>query len=156
MKREGGISVRIKILACAMVLGMVAAASAEDGQDAFHHRQDVMKQMGRALYRTVGGVAKGKAEFGPDTVAAAETLVRLAPDIPTLFVPGSDVPDSNMKPAILSAPDKVKQLVGGVEAAMPGFVEDVKSGDKTRIASAYATMAKACDACHSEFRRQEK
>lgn len=156
METEGGISVRIKILTCAMVLGMAAAASAEDGQDAFHHRQDVMKQMGRALYRTVGGVAKGKAEFGPDTVAAAETLARLAPDIPTLFVPGSDVPDSNMKPAILSAPDKVKQLVGGVEAAMPGFVEDVKSGDKTRIASAYATMAKACDACHSEFRRQEK
>ena len=147
---------RIKILACAMVLGMAAAASAEDGQDAFHHRQDVMKQMGRALYRTVGGVAKGNAEFGPDTVDAAATLARLAPDIPTLFPPGSDVQDSNMKPAILSAPDKVKQLAGGVQAAMPAFVEDVKSGDKTRLASAYATMAKACDACHSEFRKQEK
>jgi cytochrome c556 len=156
METEGGIGVRIKILACAMILGIAAAASAEDGQDAFHHRQDVMKQMGRALYRTVGGVAKGKAEFGPDTVAAAETIARLAPDIPTLFPPGSDVPDSNMKPAILAVPDKVKQLVAGVQAAMPGFVEDVKSGDKTRIASAYATMAKACDACHSEFRRQEK
>jgi cytochrome c556 len=155
MKREGGISVRIKILACAMVLGVVAVASAEDGQEAFHHRQDVMKQMGRALYRTVGGVAKGKAEFGPDTVAAAETLQRLAPDIPTLFPPGSDVPDSNIKPAIFSAPDKVKQAVAGVQAAMPGFVEDVKSGDKTRIASAYATMAKACDACHSEFRKEK-
>jgi cytochrome c556 len=156
MEREGGIGVRIKILACAMVLGMAATASADDGQDAFHHRQDVMKQMGRALYRTVGGVAKGKTEFGPDTVAAAETLQRLVPDIPTLFPPGSDVADSNAKPAIFTAQDKVKQLVAGVQAAMPGFIEDVKSGDKTRIASAYATMAKACDACHSEFRRQEK
>jgi cytochrome c556 len=38
---------------------------------------------------------------------------------------------------------------------MPGFVADVKSGDKTRIAAAYATMSKACDACHSEFRNDE-
>ena len=87
MEREGGIGMRIKILACAMVLGMVAAASAEDGQEAFHHRQDVMKQMGRALYRTVGGVAKGKAEFGPDTVDAAATLRAWHQTFPRYFHP---------------------------------------------------------------------
>jgi cytochrome c556 len=147
--------VRTKILACGMLLAMFAAASADDGKAAVQHRLDTMKQMGRALYVTIGRVAKGRTEFGPDMVAAAETLAHLAPDIGTLFPPGSDAPDSNMKPAILSAPDKVKQLVAGVQAAMPAFVADVKSGDKARIASAYAAMSKACDACHSEFRKEE-
>jgi cytochrome c556 len=111
--------------------------------------------MGRALYVAIGRVAKGRAEFSPDTVAAADTIARLAPEISSLFPPGSDVAGSNMKPEILSAPDKVKQFAAGVQAAMPGFVADVKSGDKARIASAYASMSKACDACHSEFRKEE-
>jgi cytochrome c556 len=147
--------VRTTILVCGTLLALIAAASAEDGKAAYEHRLDTMKQMGRALYVTIGRVAKGRTEFSPDTVTAAETIARLAPNIGTLFPPGSDVPGSNMKPEILSAPDKVKQFAAGVQAAMPGFVADVKSGDKARIASAYAAMSKACDACHSEFRREE-
>ena len=114
-----------------------------------------MKAMGRALYLGVGRVAKGRAEFGPETVVAAETLAKLAATIDTLFPPGSDVPDSNMKPAILSAPDKVAQLAGAVQAAMPGFVAEVQSGDRARIAAAAAAMNKACDACHNDFRKEE-
>jgi cytochrome c556 len=132
-----------------------AAAPVEDGRAAFEHRRDTMKAMGRALYLGVGRVAKGRTEFGPDTVAAAETLAKLAATIGTLFPPGSDVPDSNMKPAILAAPDRVAQLAAAVQAAMPSFVADVKSGDKARIAAASATMNKACDACHSDFRKEE-
>ena len=114
-----------------------------------------MKAMGRALYLGVGRVAKGRAEFGPDTVTAAETLAKLVATIGTLFPPGSDVPDSNMKPAILSAPDRVAQLAAAVQAAMPGLVVEVKSGDKARIAAAAAAMNKACDACHNDFRKEE-
>jgi cytochrome c556 len=147
--------VRTTFLVCGMLLALVASALAEDGKVAYEHRLDTMKQMGRALYVAIGRVAKGRAEFSPDTVAAADTIARLAPDISSLFPPGSDVAGSNMKPEILSAPDKVKQFAAGVQAAMPGFVADVKSGDKARIASAYASMSKACDACHSEFRKEE-
>jgi len=147
--------VRTTILVCGMLLALLAAASAMDGKAAYEHRLDTMKQMGRALYVVIGRVAKGRTEFSPDTVAAAETIERLAPEIGSLFPPGSDVPGSNMKPEILLAPEKVKQFAAGVQAAMPGFVADVQSGDKARIASAYAAMSKACDACHTEFRREE-
>ena len=138
-----------------MLLVLAASALGADGKAAYEHRLDTMKQMGRALYVTVGRVAKGRTEFGPDTVTAAETIARLAPNIGTLFPPGSDVAGSNMKPEIFAAPDKVTQFAAGVQAAIPGFVADVKSGDKARIAGAYAAMSKACDACHSEFRREE-
>ena len=141
--------------ALAAIFLLAGSALAEDGSAAFEHRRDTMKAMGRALYLGVGRVAKGRAEFGPDTVTAAETLAKLAATIGTLFPPGSDVPDSNMKPAILAAPDKVTQLAAAVQAAMPGFVAEVKSGDKARIAAAAAAMNKACDACHSEFRKEE-
>ena len=146
---------RTTILVCGMLLAMAATVSAEDGKAAYEHRLDTMKQMGRALYVAIGRVAKGRTEFGPDTVAAAETIAHLSPEIGSLFPPGSDVPGSNMKPEILGAPDKVKEFAAGVQKAMPGFVADVKSGDKARIASAYAAMSKACDACHNEFRREE-
>ena len=143
-------------LVCGLVVvGLAGAALGEDGKAAFDHRLDTMKQMGRALYVGVGRVAKGRTQFGPDTVAAADTIARLAPTIGELFPPGSDVANSNMKPAILAAPDKVTQLVAGVQAAMPDFLANVKSGDQARIASAYAAMSKACDACHSEFRKED-
>ena len=140
---------------CGLIVLLSAAAHADDGRSAFEHRRDTMKAMGRALYLGVGRVAKGRAEFGPDTVAAADTLAKLAATIGTLFPPGSDVPDSNMKPAILAAPDKVAQLAASVQAAMPDFVVEVRSGDRARIASAAAAMNKACDACHNEFRKEE-
>jgi cytochrome c556 len=143
------------MVALAAIFLLAGSALAEDGRAAFEHRRDTMKAMGRALYLGVGRVAKGRAEFGPDTVAAAETLAKLAATIGTLFPPGSDVPDSNMKPAILAAPDKVTQLAAAVQAAMPGFVAEVRSGDKARIAAAAAAMNQACDACHSEFRKEE-
>jgi cytochrome c556 len=140
--------------ACCLAV-LTAAAYAEDGQTAFDHRRDTMKAMGRALYLGIGRVAKGRAEFGPDTVTAAETLAKLAATIGTLFPPGSDVPDSNMKPAILAVPERVTQLAAAVQAAMPGFIVEVKSGDRARIATAAAAMNERCDACHNDFRKQE-
>ncbi len=88
-------------------------------------------------------------------MAAAETVARLAATIGTLFPPGSDVAGSNMKPEILAASDQVAQLVAAVQAATPGFVAEVKSGDRPRIAAAYSSMTKACDACHNDFRKEE-
>jgi cytochrome c556 len=137
-------------LATAVVLA--TSVLAEDGKAAFEKRRDAMKEIGRAFYVGVGRVVKGRAEYGPDTIIAAETVARLAQTVGTLFPPGSDVDGSKIKPAIFAAPDKVTQMVAAMQAAAPGFVADVKSGDKARIAAGYATMSKACDACHDDYR----
>jgi cytochrome c556 len=142
-------------IAFALAVLLATAAHAENGHAAFEHRRDTMKAMGRALYIGVGRVAKGRAEFGPDTVTATETLAKLAATIGTLFPPGSDVPDSNMRPAILDAPDKVAQLAAAVQATMPGFVTEVKTGDRARITAAVAAVNNACNACHNDFRKEE-
>ena len=137
------------------VLASAAAQGAEDGKVAFAQREDTMKKMGRALYTTIGRVARGKAEPGPDTVAAAETVVSLAGSIADLFPPGSAIGESRVQPEIFDAEPRVEQLVTGVRAAAAKLVPAAESGDKAAIATAFETANDACEACHREFRKPE-
>jgi cytochrome c556 len=129
------------------------AAGPEEGKAAFTLREDTMKRMGRGLYGTIGRVARGKAEPGPDTVAAAETLVALAGTLANLFPPGSDVGESRIKAEIFSARPRVDTLVQDVLVAADRLVPAVKNGDKGVIAGVYQAVSDACDACHREFRK---
>jgi cytochrome c556 len=138
----------------AMLLTTVAqAAGPDDGKAAFALREDTMKRMGRALYGPIGRVARGKAEPGPDTVTAAETVISLAGTLANLFPAGSDVGESRIKPEIFSAKPRVDVLVQGVQAAAERLVPAAKSGDKAMITGAYQTVNDACEACHRDFRK---
>ena len=138
----------------AMLLTTVAqAAGPDDGKAAFSLREDTMKRMGRAFYGTIGRVARGKAEPGPDTVTAAETVTALAGTLANLFPAGSDVGESRIKPEIFSAKPRVDALVQGVQAAAERLIPATKSGDKAMIAGAYQTVNDACEACHRDFRK---
>src|SRR5580700_4059381 len=137
---------------------MIAAngASLEDGKAVFERREDTMKRMGRPLYLGIGRVVKGTAAYGPDTVTAAETVASLAGTLDrSLFLPGSDVAESKIKPAIFNAGDHVDQLIAAVQTATAQLVPVAKSGDKAAIAVAYTAAANACNACHTEFRKEE-
>jgi len=147
----------IAATACVMgaFLGLAGAAQGIDGQAAYEQRRDTMKAMGRAFYLGIGRVVKGRAEYSAATVAAADSLPPLVAKISTLFPPGSDVADSKMKPALLAAPDEVAKLASAVQAATPALVDAVKSGDRARIAAAYAKLNDACSACHNDYRTEE-
>jgi cytochrome c556 len=135
---------------------VVYAASPEDGQAAFQKREDTMKRMGRPFYLGIGRVVKGTAAYGPDTVTAAETVASLASTLDrTLFPLGSDVAESKIKPEIFSANDHVDQLIVAVKTATAQLVPVVESGDKTAITATYTAVNNACNACHTEFRKEE-
>jgi len=132
------------------------AASLEDGKAAFEKREDTMKRMGRPLYLGIGRVVKDTAAYGPDTITAAETVALLASTLDrTLFLPGSDVDGSKIKPEIFSASDHVDQLIAAVQTATAQLVPAVKTGDKATITAAYTAAANACNGCHTEFRKDE-
>jgi cytochrome c556 len=134
----------------------VHGASPEDGKAAFERREDTMKHMGRPLYLGIGRVVKGTAAYGPDTVTAAETVTSLASTLDrSLFAPGSDVDGSKIKPDIFAAGDHVDQLIAAVQTATAKLVPAVKTGDKAAITAAYTAVANACNACHTEFRKEE-
>src|ERR1700738_1238249 len=138
--------------ATALLTVVVYAASPEDGQAAFQRREDTMKRMGRPFYLGIGRVVKGTAAYGPDTVAAAETVASLASTLDrTLFPPGSDVDGSKIKPALFGAGDQIDQLIATVQSATARLVPAVKTGDKAAITAAYTAAADACNACHTKF-----
>jgi len=141
------------IVAASAATAVAQAAGPGDGQAAFKLREETMKRMGRALYTAVGRVVRGKAELSPDTIAAAEAIAANSGKLGSLFPPGSDVPDSRIKPEIFAAPAKVDELVHGVQQAADGLGPALKSGDKTALAAAYAAVDGACEACHREFRK---
>src|SRR6266478_10123087 len=135
---------------------VVHGASPADGQAAFQRRDDTMKRMGRPFYLGIGRVVKGTAAYGPDAVTAAKTVASLASTLDkTLFPPGSDVAESKIKPEIFAANDHVDQLIAAVQSATEQLVPAVKTGDKAAISTAYTAVNKACNACHTEFRREE-
>ena len=134
----------------------VHSASLDNGKAAFEHREDTMKHMGRPFYLGIGRVVKGTAAYGPDTVTAAETVASIASTLDrSLFPPGSDVDGSKIKPEIFAASDHVDQLIAAVQSATAQLVPAVKTGDKAAIAAAYTAAADACNACHTEFRKEE-
>ena len=140
----------------ALLIIVVYGASLEDGKAVFERREDTMNHMGRPLFLGIGRVVKGTAAYGPDTVTAAETVASLAGTLDrSLFLPGSDVTESKIKPAIFDAGDHVDQLIAAVQSATAKLVPVVKSGDKAAIAVAYTAAANACNACHTEFRKEE-
>ena len=140
----------------ALLAAASQAAPPEDGKAAFERRADKMKHMGRPLYAGIGRVVKGTTAYGPDTVTAAETVASLASTLDrTLFPPGSDVAESKIKPEIFAANDHVDQLIAAVQTATAQLVPAVKTGDKAAISAAYTAVFNACNACHTEFRKDE-
>jgi cytochrome c556 len=140
----------------ALLAAASQAAAPEDGKAAFERRADKMKHMGRPLYAGIGRVVKGTTAYGPDTVTAAETVASLASTLDrTLFPPGSDVAESKIKPEIFAANDHVDQLIAAVQTTTAQLVPAVKTGDKAAISAAYTAVFNACNACHTEFRKDE-
>jgi cytochrome c556 len=139
----------------ALLAAAALGAPPEDGKAAFERREDKMKHMGRPFYLGIGRVVKGTVAYGEDTVTAAETVAALASTLDrSLFPPGSDVAESKIKPEIFAANDHVDQLIAAVKTATAQLVPAVKTGDKATISAAY-TAVNACNACHTEFRKDE-
>jgi cytochrome c556 len=144
------------LCAAAYSVGLMLAAIAatpEENHAAFIRRDEAMKQLGRSFNINIGRVASGKTQFSPDTIASAETVIGIIATLPTLFPPGSDVPESHLKSELLADPARADELIATVKADAAQLLEAVKTGDKGRIAVAYKTLNDACNACHNEFRK---
>jgi cytochrome c556 len=133
---------------------LVTAAATKADRVAYEHRKEVMKQLGRNFYVGIGKVVSGELEYNSkDTVAAAEETVRVIPQLPTLFQPGSDLPESHLKTILFSNKARVDQTIADVNKQAEGLVPAVKTGDKPKIAAAYQALYDACNSCHQEFRK---
>ena len=139
-----------------LALTIGAAAWAAGGNPVYEKREETMKQLGKPFYISIGRVVRGTAEFGPDTVTAAEQVAALTKLIELgLFAPGSDGGSSKMKPEIFAASERVIQLTAAVQDSANRLVLAAKSGDKAAVAAAFKMASDACAACHNDYRRPE-
>jgi cytochrome c556 len=144
------------VAAAAYLIGLTAAtvaATTKADRAAYNHRKEVMKQLGRSLYVSVGKVVTGELQYGPETVAGAEETVRTIPLIPTLFQPGSDLPESHLKANYFDNKARADATIADVNKQAEALVPAVKTGDKAKIATAYQALYDACNSCHIEFRK---
>ena len=138
------------------LVGLMAATVAATKADrtAYEHRKEVMKRLGRNFNVSIGKVVSGELQYDPkDTVAAAEDTVRTIPQLPNLFQPGSDLPESHLKSILFNNKPRVDQMIAAVNKQSEGLVPAVKTGDKEKIAVAYKALNDACGSCHNEFRK---
>ncbi|MBV8764539.1 MAG: cytochrome c [Hyphomicrobiales bacterium] len=129
------------------------AATPKENHAAYVRRDNAMKEIGRNFYVGIGWVTQGKLPFSQDTVTAAENTVRLIPGMVSLFPLGSDVPESHLKPGLTNDPEKIKDLVDKVQKSAATLVDDVKTGDKEKIAAIFKTVDDACQLCHNDYRK---
>jgi cytochrome c556 len=134
-------------------LTLAIAATPKENHAAYVRRDNAMKELGRNFNVNIGWVVNGRMQFSPDTVASAENTVRLIPNITALFPPGSDVPESHLKPGLTTDPNQVKEFVDAVQKSATTLVDEVKTGDKDKIAAIYKTVNDACGLCHEKFRK---
>lgn len=141
--------------AAALIATAAIAATMQENFAAYQRRDLAMMQLGRNLYVSIGRVVQGRSPYGPEAVSAAEAVMKLLPELPTLFPPGSDVPGSKMDSSILDAGSNRDALIAAVQKAAAGLVPAVQSGNRQAMGSAYSAVADACNACHSRFRNND-
>ncbi len=144
--------VRIAIAAAvAVLLGAALSAHAQDAKSIFEKRDDTMKLLGKSFY-PINRALKGTVQL--DLAAAATTTDTAAQSLsPALFAPGSDLPDSNMKPEAGQQPEKVAKYLADLKVNTAKLVETAKGGDKEAIAVAFQSANQVCNACHQDFRK---
>jgi cytochrome c556 len=140
------------LIAAVLLASAAIAETVEDDRAAYELRDDTMRQLGRNLYLVVGRVVEGRIAYGPNTIAAAEAATKLIATLPTLFPPGSDVPQSRMRPQLLAPDSDRDALIATVQSAAAGLVTAVKGGDKATMARAFKAVNDACSACHTKYR----
>ena len=150
--------IRTVIATSVLAVGLVAALAQSDP---IAERKELMTLNGKGFYVDLNRMVRGQAPYDQAKVDAAfDQIVSSSKKFTTLY------PD-NAKPGAktsaspedkYSASPKVWENKADFEAKNADLVKVVSSGSRQReksrttLKSAYADVAKACDACHETYR----
>src|SRR5215204_2355941 len=150
--------VKLAVLATALGIAAVAAGStwAQDAAVVVDKRQDFMKAQGRAL-AAVRAFTEDKGDLAAARAGGAE-LVRMAPEIPTLFPQNTGMAQlpgkSYAKPEIWAQWDKFIEADRNATARAQALNAALQGSDKAAITAAFAAMGQeGCGGCHRPFRQ---
>ena len=143
------------------ILGALAGASAALAQGtaaeqkAVEQRQALLKEIDKA-FKPVGEMVKRKAPYDATMVQeSAAKLATLAPKIPDAFAldthTASGIKTKARENIWTNLPD-FKAKSEALVKAIDSLAAAGKSGDEKALRPAFATVGKACSACHDNYK----
>ena len=155
MNRSKAVRLASAAALVALAAALPAVAQFAKPEDAIAYRQSVMTVMGTHFGR-LGAMVQGKVPF--DAKAAAENahVVREMSLLPfSAFGPGTDLGhDTKAKPDIWKDPAKFQAAAKEMQQQVVKLDAAAKGGNPAAIKTAFGDTAKACDACHDNFREK--
>ena len=151
---------KIVLIAISLTAAATVAALAHGGATGIvKQRMDGMMAMGKAV-KVVGNMLRGKATFDPQQVANSADIIRQhAADMDKLF------PDTKASregkgtealPDIWQKMDAFLALADDLDARAVNLKTVAQTGDKNQVRMEFGKLAKACSACHADFRKTKK
>jgi cytochrome c556 len=131
-----------------------AQAQFSKPESAVKYRQSAFTIMNNQMGR-INQVMKGNVPYSKDAVLRSAEIIEFMGMLPyEAFTPGSDLLESKAKPVIWKEEAKFKQLASDMQAETVKLTAAAKTGKLDAIRTAFFATAKACDACHDEYREK--
>lgn len=143
------------LLALVSSLALPALAQFRKPEDAVKYRQSVMYTMGNHFYQRLGAMANGRIPFDAKAAADnAELVATLARQPWIAFGPGTNIGETQAKPAVWSEQAKFKELSEKMQAEVAKLQTVSRTGDLEALKVAYRATANSCKACHDAYTKQ--
>jgi cytochrome c556 len=134
---------------------MVEAVAQVKPEVLVKQRQAAMTLQGK-YFGPIGGMLKGNIPYNPEIVARnasyLEVLTKMAWD--GFDARTKDEKNTKAKPEIYSQPEKFKEAADRLQAETAKLAAAAKAGDQNAVRTAFGNVAKACNSCHDDFRRE--
>lgn len=151
------------LILSAATLGLGAAAIARPADDtavATDHAPVVQaRQAGFRLTVAAFLGIKGAIARGDDVKTLALPAGAIAgwgKAIPAMFPSGTAAPDSKALPTVWSDRAGFEAAAANMAAAAAKLAELAKAGDKPGFEAQYAVLGKACNDCHTKYRKPDE
>lgn len=128
------------------------AARADETNAAIVHRQGIYKvAQGHMMGLKASGMKDGPAK---NMSYHADGLVAAFQHLGNAFPPGSDKGETKAKANIWTERAKFDEAGKTAFAAATEMAAAAKSGDREQAMAAFKNVARACKACHEDFRKE--
>jgi cytochrome c556 len=142
-------------VALSLGAGFAVEAFAQEKPENYIRFRKANQQVVNWHMRQLAAMAKGQKPMdAAEAARLANVVATLAPVFATGFPAGTDQGETRARPEIWAQPEKFKQLMDRYAAESAKLLEVAKSGNSDGFKSQFGTLAKACDACHDDFRKK--
>ena len=149
-----------KAMAIAMALS-VGVGVAYDAAPQERKPEDQIRMRKGALtvmswnFGVIGAMVKGQRPYDQAEATKRAEAVAFASHLPwEAFGPGTDTGDTRALPAVWQQGDKFKAGQERLQSETAKLVQAAQSGDAGQLKSQFGATAKACSACHDDFRKK--